>query len=119
MIAVNKLHILTVLSATLLITGCANRPESIAASYTSHERYMGLDCAQLSSTMANTRAKLAEFSDKQDSAANLDAGGVFLVLIPPSAFAGDSEADVAEWKGKVEAVETAQIKSNCTVLGDN
>ena len=113
MIAFNKLHLLTALSATLLITSCANRPESIAASYTSHERYMDLDCAQLSSTMVNTRAKLAEFSDKQDSAANLDAGGVFFVLIPPSAFAGDSEADVAEWKGKVEAVETAQIKNKC------
>ena len=37
----------------------------------------------------------------------------WLVLIPPSAFAGDSEADVAEWKGKVQAIETAQIKKKC------
>ena len=109
MTAFKKIHLLT----ALLITGCANRPESIGASYTSHERYMDLSCAQLESTMLNTRAELARYSDKQDTAANMDAGGVFLILIPPSAFAGDSEADVAEWKGKVQAVETAQIKKKC------
>ena len=65
--------------------------------------------------MSNARAELARYSEKQNSAANLDAGGVFFVLIPPSAFAGDSEADVAEWKGKVQAVETAQIKKKCSV----
>lgn len=107
--------ILLTIAATLLMSGCANRPESIAASYTSHERYMDLDCSQLDSTMANARAELAIYSDKQNSAANLDAGGVFFILIPPSAFMGDSEADVAKWKGRVEAVETAQIKKKCVV----
>jgi|TARA_B110000091_G_C13426417_1_gene314221 hypothetical protein len=110
-----KRYLLVALSAIILTTGCANRPESIGASYTSHERYMDLNCSQLQSTMSNSRAELARYSDKQDSAANLDAGGVFFVLIPPSAFAGDSEADVAEWKGKVQAVETAQIKKKCLV----
>jgi hypothetical protein len=105
--------ILSTIAATLLMQGCANRPESIAASYTSHERYMELDCTQLASTMSNARAELSVYSDKQDTAANMDAGGVFLILIPPSAFAGDSEADVAKWKGRVEAVETAQIKKKC------
>ena len=99
--------------AVVLISSCANRPESIAASYTSHERYMDLDCKQLISTMESARSKLALYSDKQNTSANVDAGGVFLVLIPPSAFAGDSEADVAKWKGRVEAVETAQIKKKC------
>jgi hypothetical protein len=108
-----KIHLLTGLALSILITSCANRPESIAASYTSHERYMDSDCNQLVSTMLNARATLSGFSDKQDTAANTDAGGVFLILIPPSAFAGDSEADVAEWKGKVQAIETAQIKKKC------
>lgn len=108
-----RTFLLTALSSTVLITGCANRPESIAASYTSHERYMDSDCAQLASTMSNVRAELALYSDKQNTAANTDAAGVFLILIPPSAFAGDSEAEVAKWKGRVEAVETAQIKKKC------
>ena len=108
-----KIITLFVLATTVFVSGCANRPESIAASYTSHERYMDLDCTQLASTMANARAELRMYSDKQDTAANTDAGGVFLILIPPSAFAGDSEADVAKWKGRVEAIETAQIKKKC------
>ena len=99
--------------AALLLANCANRPESIAASYVSHERYSDLSCQQLSSTMANARDELRIASDKQDTSANMDAGGVFFVLIPPSAFTGDHEAEVAKWKGTVEAIETMQIKKRC------
>lgn len=113
MTVLKKAQLLTALSIAILITGCANRPNSIAASYTSHERYMESNCAQLDSTMLNARAELERYSSKQNTAANVDAGGVFFILIPPSAFAGDSEADVAEWKGKVQAIETAQIKKKC------
>ena len=109
----NKIATLVVLTSSVIASGCANRPESIAASYTSHERYMENSCAQLATTMSNARAELATYSSKQDTAANVDAGSVFFVLIPVSAFAGDSEADVAKWKGRVEAIETAQIKKKC------
>jgi len=52
-------------------------------------------------------------SDKQNTAANVDAGSVFLVLIPVSAFAGDYEAEVAEAKGKVNAIKGALAKNKC------
>jgi outer membrane murein-binding lipoprotein Lpp len=110
----NKITLLAIVASSVITTGCANRPESIAASYVSHERYMESSCAQLATTMSNARAELATYSDKQDTAANIDAGSVFLVLIPISALQGDSEADVARWKGRVEAIETAQIKKKCT-----
>ena len=114
MFTLNKKFSLIILTVIILTTwGCANRPESIASSYMSHERYIDGSCAVLDTQMADARAKLAIYSDKQDTAANIDAGGVFLVLIPPSAFAGDSEADVAKYKGMVEAIETAQIKNKC------
>ena len=109
----NKIATLVVLASSVIASGCANRPESIAASYTSHDRYMENSCDQLATTMSNARAELATYSSKQDTAANIDAGSVFLVLIPVSAFQGDSEADVAKWKGRVEAIETAQIKKKC------
>ena len=64
MTILKKTFLLTALSAARLTTGCANRPESIAASYTSHERYMELDCTQLASTMSNARAELAVYADK-------------------------------------------------------
>jgi len=49
----------------------------------------------------------------QDSKANMDAATVFFVLIPASKLTGDSAADVAKFKGEVEAIETAQIKNGC------
>ena len=111
----NKIAALVVLASSVIASGCANRPESIAASYVSHERYEGQSCDQLTTAMSNARAELIVYSDKQDTSANMDAGSVFLILIPQSAFAGDHEAEVAKWKGVVQAIETAQIKTKCLV----
>jgi hypothetical protein len=99
--------------ASVAITGCATRPESISASFVSHEKYSGQNCAQLTDAMADSRAKLAEYSKLQDSKANMDAATVFFVLIPASKLSGDHAGDVAKYKGEVEAVETAQIKAGC------
>lgn len=100
----------------MIISGCATRPEGITASYVSHEKYSDLNCQELLTQLSDARHKLAEFSDKQDTKANVDAGGVFLALIPVSAFTGDYEGDVARWKGEIQAIETAQIKGKCKSL---
>lgn len=97
----------------LFIAGCATRPESISASYVSHEKYMGQDCTQLSLNMSDARSQLAKFSSMQDSKANVDAATVFFVLIPASKLSGDHAGDVAKYKGEVEAIETALMKSGC------
>ena len=109
-------NIITFSLSFLILCGCANRPESISASYVSHEKYTGLDCEELTTQLADARYKLSSFSDKQDTKANLDAGGVLLAFIPISALTGDHEADVAKWKGEVQAIETAQITSKCKIL---
>lgn len=103
----------------LTVTGCATRPESISASFVSHEKYMGQTCSQLTDNMADARAKLADYSKQQDTKANLDAATVFLVLIPASKLSGDHAGDVAKYKGEVEAIETAQIKSSCKKIASN
>lgn len=103
-------------SVTLALLGaCATRPESISASYISHEKYIDNDCPQLSTKMSDARAELAKFSSMQDTKANLDAATVFFVLIPASKLTGDSAGDVAKWKGEVEAISTAQIKNKCKI----
>jgi len=107
-----KLLILTSL-LFLIISGCASRPENIKASYISHERYIDTDCSQLAIQMSDARAELAKYSEMQNSKATGDAWGVFLILIPVSQLTGDYEADVAKWKGVVEAIETTQIKNKC------
>lgn len=101
------------LSLMTILVGCASRPESISASYISHEKYMGQDCTQLSLAMSDARNELAKFSSMQDSKANMDAATVFFVLVPASKLSGDHAGDVAKWKGEVEAIDTALIKTGC------
>jgi hypothetical protein len=98
----------------MLMVGCANRPETIHASFVSHERFMDLSCMQLVTKMSATRSDLDKFSKMQDSKATGDAWGVFLLGVPFSKLSGDHEGDVARLKGEVEAIETAQIKNRCT-----
>lgn len=105
--------LLLTLIAAAALTACANRPESIRASHVSHEKYAHLDCSGLTSKMSDTRADLDKFSKMQDSKANGDAVGVFLLGIPFSKLAGDHEGDVARLKGEVEAIDTAQVKNKC------
>jgi len=107
------------LGLALTVVGCATRPESISASFVSHEKYMGQTCPQLTDSMADARTKLTAFSKQQDNKANLDAATVFFVLIPASKLSGDHAGDVAKYKGEVEAIETAQIKSNCKKVAMN
>ena len=110
----SKNHIfLSVCCAVIALSGCATRPESISASFVSHEKYMGNDCLQLSTDMNEARLQLLRFSTLQDSKANMDAATVFFVLVPVSKLSGDHAADVAKYKGEVEAIETAQIKRGC------
>lgn len=103
----------TVCAVVATLAGCATRPESIPASFVSHEKYMANDCLQLNTNMSDARAQLEKFSAMQNSKANLDAATVFLALIPASKLTGDSAGDVAKYKGEVEAIETAQIKNGC------
>ena len=97
----------------LAVVGCATRPESISASFVSHEKFLTQTCPELTDTMSDTRSKLAEASRAQDTKANIDAATVFFVLIPVSKLSGDRAGDVARLKGEVEAIETAQVKNSC------
>lgn len=95
------------------LAACANRPETIKASYVAHEKYMDDECDQLTAKMADARQNLVKVSEQQNSKANGDAWGVFLLGIPVSKLSGDHEADVGKWKGEVEAIDTAQIRKKC------
>lgn len=96
-----------------VIAGCAARPESIPASFVSFEKYVGRDCNQLSSDMSNATNELFKYSRLQNNKANADAATILFILVPTSKLTGDHAAAVAKWKGEVEAVETALIRSGC------
>lgn len=100
-------------SILLLVAGCASRPESIPASHVSHEKYIDNDCQVLYGKLSGAQSELARYSDLQNSAANSDAVGVFLLGIPFSKLSGDHAGNVAKWKGEIEAIETAKVKNKC------
>jgi len=70
--------ILTLLACVSVIAGCATRPESISASFVSHEKYSGRDCTALTLDLSNARNELSKFSELQNTKANVDAATVFL-----------------------------------------
>ncbi len=104
---------MAIIACAIIIAGCATRPESISASYVSHEKYSGKDCTTLAIDLSNARSELSKYSSMQNTKANMDAATVFFVLIPASKLSGDHAGDVAKWKGEVEAVETALVKASC------
>jgi len=104
--------LVTVALATALVA-CANRPDTIRASYVSHEKFADLDCTQLVGRTTETKLELERVSRMQNDKANGDAVGVFLLGIPFSKLSGDHEGEIARLKGEVEALDTAQIKARC------
>ena len=110
---------LLVFVAVASVLGCASRPESIPASFVSHEKFIDLDCPTLATKMTESKAELARVSELQDEKATGDAVGVFLVLIPFSKLTGDYAAEVARLKGQIEAIDTAQVKNKCKQVGAN
>lgn len=100
-------------AVTLSLSACANRPETIRASFVSYEKFVHIDCSELATKVADSRALLVKTSKMQDDKANGDAVGVFLLGIPFSKLSGDYEGEVARLKGEVEALETAKIKNKC------
>ena len=105
-----------VLFGSMILSGCAARPESIQATQVSPEQFMTLDCAQLATKLSDTKAELVKLSQQQTEKANTDAMGVFLFGIPSSTFTGDHEKDIARLKGEVEAIENVQLKAKCNSL---
>lgn len=112
----NRISLAFAVAAISLLSACANRPESIHASYVSHEKYTQLTCAELASKKGDVRAELDKYSRLQDSKANTDAVGVFFLALPFSKLSGDHEGDVARLKGEVEAIDTAQVKNRCKTV---
>lgn len=110
---IKKNFLFASVTIAIALSGCANRPETIRASFVSHEKFGTLDCTELNAKMTDTRAELDKYSKLQDSKATGDAWGVFLLGVPFSKLSGDHEGDVARLKGEVEAIDTAQIKASC------
>lgn len=108
-----KLFVFPVLAVALL-SGCAKRPDAIAPAAMPSETYAGLECNQLNESLVTERNTLTTLSAAQNSAANADAVGVFLVGVPVASLTdGDKEGLIAVTKGKIQALESAKLRKGC------
>lgn len=103
----------SMLLTVALLASCASRPDAIAPAPVSATEYQGLSCNEITTLLAEKRESLREAERQQNRAATGDAIGVFLVLLPVgTAFGGDNEGVVAQYKGEVLAMERA-MGMNC------
>lgn len=97
----------------LALVACAKSPSSIPATAINSSEYEHLSCEELAVKHSTASTNLTAAIEEQNNAQVADAIGVFLVLIPVSALAGDAEADVAQYKGETQAIQRAMDKKEC------
>lgn len=102
------------LLAMAVLAGCAKRPDAIVPVNLPVETYANIECQQLQRDLLTERQTLATLSASQNSAANADAVGVFLVGVPVASLTdGDKEGLIAVSKGKIQAMENASLNRKC------
>jgi len=100
--------------AVVLLAGCAKNPDAIAPMSMPVNAYSGLDCSQLSAEHQRSSLALQQVSADQRQAVTGDAVGVFLIGVPVSSLTGaDKEGLVAQHKGELIAIESAQRNLKC------
>lgn len=97
----------------IALSGCAKTPSRIAPVAVSASDYEDMSCSNLVREMASVSKKLTDAERRQRNAVAGDAVGVFLILIPVSAMAGDAEGEVALYKGQKVAIEQAMSRKTC------
>lgn len=91
--------------AALALSACAKKPDAIVP-ISMGDVFENTSCNSAQTQLNEERATLASLSAAQESAANGDALGVFLIGVPWSSLSGnDKEGLIAASKGKVIALE--------------
>ena len=104
----------TITAMTLTIAACAKRPEEIGAIQMDTVSYKNFSCKQLAREETKIRNDLDSLSAQQNSAANKDAWGVFLLGLPLSSMSGgDREALIGVAKGRLDAIDLVQVDKDC------
>lgn len=99
----NKFMIVALVAVAL--SACAKRPDAIAP-VSMGNAFDSVSCNQARAMLNTERTQLATYSAAQNTAANNDALGVFLIGVPMgSVSGGDNEGNIAASKGKILALE--------------
>lgn len=107
---------LITLSAIMVITACAQKPEDIQSAYVSPTTYNGWSCSQLQAEATRIDNALVRASTQQTKARSNDTAGVILLGLPVSSLSGGNVApQIADLKGHKEVLERTQIQRNCVI----
>lgn len=107
-------HVAFALSTIVLLAGCAQQPENIAAAEIRGDPYRGYSCRQLAAEELQINQALDAASADQRRAASSDAFGVFLIGLPISSMSGnDRESDIAIARGHLNLINQRQTRLGC------
>jgi len=110
----NRTTIIATVIVTAFVASCAKPPEAIAPAYVSEVSYQNFTCDQLATETQQLQAAYTRVAAQQKQARQNDVVGVILIGLPVSSLSGDNvAAQVADVKGRQEAVRLARVKKNC------
>ena len=105
---------LGLLVVAMLASGCAKKPEQIAAADIGANEYRSYSCKNLREAEVRYTQALENLSANQKQAATGDAWGVFLLGLPLSSMSGaDQETKIAVTKGHLQSIEMEKTQKNC------
>ncbi len=114
-----KITAISLVSAGLILSGCATSSDKIGAAYISPMQYQSYDCDQLTAEGARLSQRVLTLQGQVDKAASNDKAltGVGVILFFPVLFAlggnQQQEAEYGRLKGEYEAVQQAAIVKRC------
>jgi len=109
------------LAATL--SACATTPGGVEASYVSPVEYSNLSCDQIRQELLEVSDHVRQVSGEQQRDHTRDAVAmtVGIVVFWPALFflsGKGHQSELAELKGKYDALDQAAIQKNCPVAGE-
>lgn len=115
-------HVISAIALSLVLTGCASKPDNIAAASVSTLQYQGYNCEQVALELDRVERKVNELYYRLDKKAGNDSAqmGIGLVLFWPTLFFleggdGPDAAEYARLKGELDALETVSIHKQCGI----
>jgi hypothetical protein len=106
-------NVATIATCAIVLAGCASRASSVAPVAVPSSNYAGLSCEETKTMLSQKQAAQSALTKSQNTAATVDAVGVFFLFLPVgSIFGGDVEGELAQAKGEVSALQGA-VSINC------
>lgn len=114
-----KRKIMAALIAATAVSGCAQSPDQVEASYVSPNQFKGRSCSQLMGERNEIASRVNTLTKEQKQAATNDAvaTGVALVIFWPAAIAlaasKDNATALSAAKGNYDAITTQMRTQGC------